>query len=113
MWSGAVCCRCCSDSCSRLAQATRPLSAFPKKPMRIIVPFPPGAFNDTLARLLAQKFRESWGHPVVVDNRPGGATLIGGEAAAKSAPDGHTLYIVAFPFAVIPSLYTKGCRTTR
>lgn len=80
---------------------------FPEKPMRIIVPFPPGAFNDTLARVLAQKFQESWGQTVVVDNRPGGATLIAGEAAAKSPADGHTLYIVAFPFAVVPSLYTK------
>ena len=91
------------------ALGTAPACAqrFPEKPMRIIVPFTPGAFNDTLARVLAQKFQESWGQTVVVDNRPGGATLIGGEAAAKSAPDGHTLFIVAFPFAVVPSLYSK------
>jgi tripartite-type tricarboxylate transporter receptor subunit TctC len=79
---------------------------YPSKPVRIIVPFPPGAFNDQLARVLSQKLHERWGQPVVVDNRPGGATVIGTELAAKAPPDGYTLLVVSFAFAVNPSLQT-------
>ncbi|MDQ3027652.1 MAG: tripartite tricarboxylate transporter substrate binding protein [Pseudomonadota bacterium] len=69
------------------------------------MPYPPGGFNDTLGRTLAAKFSESWGQPAVVENKPGGNTLIGNDFVAKSAPDGHTLLIVAFPFSVVPSLF--------
>jgi tripartite-type tricarboxylate transporter receptor subunit TctC len=89
------------------AVAAESALAYPDKPLRIIVPFPPGGFNDTLGRFVAQHLQETWGQPAVVDNRPGGATVIGTEAVAKAAPDGHTLLVVAFPFAVVPSLYTK------
>ena len=78
---------------------------YPNKPIRIIVPYPPGGFNDTLARTIGQKFTEKWGQPVIVDNRPGGGTTIGTNLAAKSAPDGYTLLIVSFAFAVNPALY--------
>ena len=78
---------------------------YPSKPIRIIVPYPPGGFNDTLARTLGQKLTEKWGQPVIVDNRPGGGTTIGTNLAAKSAPDGYTLLIVSFAFAVNPALY--------
>jgi tripartite-type tricarboxylate transporter receptor subunit TctC len=78
---------------------------FPKRPVRIIVPFPPGAFNDQLARTLSQKLGERWKHPVVVDNRPGGSTIIGTDLAARAPADGHTLLMVSFAFAVNPSLY--------
>ena len=67
---------------------------YPSKPIRIIVPYPPGGFNDTLARTLGQKLYERWGQAVIVDNRPGGGTTIGTNIAAKSAPDGYTLLIV-------------------
>jgi len=77
---------------------------YPSKPIRIIVPFPPGAFNDQLARVLSQKLGERWGQPIVVDNRPGGSTLIGTDLAAKAPADGHTLLVVSFAFAVNPSL---------
>jgi len=80
---------------------------YPGKPIRIIVPFPPGAFNDQLARVLSQRLHERWGQPVVVDNRPGGATVIGTELAAKAAPDGYTLLVVSFAFAVNPSLQSR------
>lgn len=80
-------------------------TAFPTKPMRIVVPFTPGGFNDTLGRFLAQHYQTAWGQPVVVENRPGGGTLIGTEVVAKAAADGYTLLIVALPFSVIPSLY--------
>ncbi len=78
---------------------------YPGKPIRIIVPYPPGGFNDTLARTLGQKLDERWGQAVIVDNRPGGGTTIGTHLAAKSAPDGYTLLIVSFAFAVNPALY--------
>ncbi|MEO8009221.1 MAG: tripartite tricarboxylate transporter substrate binding protein [Betaproteobacteria bacterium] len=81
--------------------------SYPSKPIRIVVPYPPGGFNDTLARTLGQKLTEKWGQPVIVDNRPGGGTTIGTNLAAKSAPDGYTLLIVSFAFAANPALYAS------
>ncbi len=78
--------------------------SYPTRPIKIVVPYPPGGFNDTLGRTLAAKFSDEWGQPAVVENKPGGNTLIGTDFAAKSAPDGYTLLVVAFPFAVTPSL---------
>ncbi|MDB5628066.1 MAG: transporter, partial [Tardiphaga sp.] len=78
---------------------------YPTKTIRYIVPYTPGGFNDTLGRIVAQKLQETWGVPVVVENRPGGGTLIGTEAVAKAAPDGYTLLGVAFPFGANPSIY--------
>jgi len=80
---------------------------YPTKPIRIIVPYPPGGFNDTLARTLGQTMTEKWGQTVIVDNRPGGGTTIGTNLAAKAAPDGYTLLIVSFAFAVNPTLYAS------
>jgi tripartite-type tricarboxylate transporter receptor subunit TctC len=77
---------------------------YPSKPIKIVVPYPPGGFNDTLGRTLAAKFTEDWGQPAVVENKPGANTLIGSDYVAKSPPDGYTLLVVAFPFAVTPSL---------
>jgi tripartite-type tricarboxylate transporter receptor subunit TctC len=81
------------------------LAQYPAKPIKIVVPYPPGGFNDTLGRTLAAKFTETWGQPSFVENKPGGNTVIGTDFVAKSAPDGYTLLVVAFPFAVTPSLY--------
>ena len=78
--------------------------SYPSKPIKIVVPYPPGGFNDTLGRTLAAKFTEAWGQPAVVENKPGANTLIGSDFVAKSPPDGYTLLVVAFPFAVTPSL---------
>ena len=78
---------------------------YPNKTIRYIVPYTPGGFNDTLGRIISQKLQEAWGVPVVVENRPGGGTLIGTEAVAKAAPDGYTLLGVAFPFGANPSIY--------
>jgi tripartite-type tricarboxylate transporter receptor subunit TctC len=78
---------------------------YPSRPIKIVVPYPPGGFNDTLGRTLATKFSEAWGQPAVVENKPGGNTLIGNEFVAKSPPDGYTLLVVAFPFSVVPSLF--------
>jgi tripartite-type tricarboxylate transporter receptor subunit TctC len=77
------------------------------KTIRIVVPYTPGGFNDTLGRIVAQKFTEDWGVTTVVENRPGGGTLIGTDAVAKAPADGYTLLVVAFPFAVNPTLYVK------
>jgi tripartite-type tricarboxylate transporter receptor subunit TctC len=78
---------------------------YPNRTIRYIVPYTPGAFNDTLGRIFAQKLQEAWGVPVVVENRPGGGTLIGTDSVAKAAPDGYTLLGVAFPFGSNPSIY--------
>src|SRR3954467_12446652 len=78
---------------------------YPNRTIRYVVPYPPGAFNDTMARIFAQKLSEAWGVPVVVENRPGGGTLIGTDSVAKAAPDGYTLLGVAFPFGANPSIY--------
>ena len=80
---------------------------YPNKPIRIVVPYPPGGFNDTLARTLGRKLTASWKQPVIVDNRPGGGTTIGTGLAAKAPADGYTLLIVSFAFAVNPGLYRE------
>jgi tripartite-type tricarboxylate transporter receptor subunit TctC len=80
---------------------------YPRKPIRLIVPYPPGGSTDPLARLVGLKLTESWGQPVIVDNRPGGNTIIGTEAAAKSVPDGHTILLFSTTQAVLPSLNPK------
>lgn len=69
--------------------------AYPSKPIRMIVPFPPGASNDILARLIGQKLSEAWGQQVVVENRAGGSTVIGADFVAKSAADGYTLMLTS------------------
>lgn len=74
-----------------LAQAP----AWPAKPIRLVVPYPPGGLTDMLARLVAQKASEVLGQSIVVDNRPGASTILGAELVAKSAPDGYTLLMAA------------------
>jgi tripartite-type tricarboxylate transporter receptor subunit TctC len=64
---------------------------FPTKPMRIVIPLPPGGVTDGMARLMAQKMQESWGQPVVPENRPGASHFIAAEVVAKAPPDGHTM----------------------
>src|SRR5690349_15368371 len=69
--------------------------SFPTRPVRVIVPFPPGGSGDTLTRIVGQKLADSpsWGQPMVVENRPGANTILGADLVAKSAPDGHTLFV--------------------
>jgi tripartite-type tricarboxylate transporter receptor subunit TctC len=90
-----------------LASGTAIAQTWPARPLRYIVPFPPGAFNDTLARTLSTEMAKTLGQPVVVENRPGGNTIPATEFAAKSPADGYTLYGAALPFSVIQSLYPK------
>ena len=84
-------------------------AAYPDKPVRIIVPFPPGGAADTFARLIGQKYSEMWGgkQAVVIDNRAGASGIIGSDAAAKSAPDGYTLLMVTLGHAVNPYIFNK------
>jgi tripartite-type tricarboxylate transporter receptor subunit TctC len=82
--------------------------SYPAKPVHIIVPFPPAGAADLLTRALGKKLAESWSQPVIADNRPGAGGNIGAEAAAKSAPDGHTLLMGAVTtHAVSMGLYAK------
>lgn len=75
------------------ASAAAAEKAYPVKTVRVVVPYAPGGGTDVLARLLAAKLTESWGQSVIVDNRPGGATVIGAEAVARAPADGYTLLI--------------------
>ncbi len=82
--------------------------AYPSRPIRFIVPYPPGSGTDIVARLLGQKMSESWGQPVVVDNRPSAGAIVGIDAIAKAAPDGYTFGIAdTGPLALNPALYPK------
>ena len=82
-------------------------AVYPSRPVRFIVPFPPGGGNDTVARVVAQKLAESLGQGVVIDNRGGGGGNIGIELAARAVPDGHTLALGSFTTLVInPNVYT-------
>ena len=87
-----------------LAAGNAGAQTFPARPVRLIVPVAPGGGTDILARVMAEKLAESWGQPVVVENRPGGAFVVGTSVAAKAAPDGYTLLVVGLPHVVNPSL---------
>jgi tripartite-type tricarboxylate transporter receptor subunit TctC len=85
-----------------------PALAFPTKPIRFIVPTSPGGGVDIVARAIGQRLTESWGQPVIIDNRSGAAGTIGAELAARAAPDGHTLLICTSAVLTIhPHLYPK------
>ena len=81
---------------------------YPARPIRLIVPFPPGGGNDTVARAIADQAGPALGQPIVVDNRPGAGGIIGADAAAKAAPDGYTLFLGGVgSHAVNPNMHPK------
>jgi tripartite-type tricarboxylate transporter receptor subunit TctC len=89
---------------SALAQAAEPPSAWPSKPVKLIVPFAPGGPTDIVARLLAEKMQGVWKQPVVIDYKPGGGTMVGTQFVARSAPDGYTLGMAISAHMINPSL---------
>jgi tripartite-type tricarboxylate transporter receptor subunit TctC len=82
-------------------------SAYPSKPVRMIVPFAPGGGTDIIARLVAQDLTQAWGQSVVVDNRGGSGGVVGTDMAAKSAPDGYTMALCSLGFSYAPALYSS------
>ncbi len=87
-----------------LAASAAAQQVYPTKPIRIISPYPPGGTTDILARLVGPKLTESWGQQVIVDNRPGGNTIIGSEVMVKSPPDGYTLLLILTSHVIVPNL---------
>jgi tripartite-type tricarboxylate transporter receptor subunit TctC len=80
---------------------------FPAHPLRLIVPLAPGGGNDGAARIVGHRLGEALGEQVIVDNRPGGGSIIASELMLKAPPDGHTLYLVSTVFTVAPALHAK------
>ena len=79
--------------------------SWPAKPVRLIVPFPPGGLVDTMARLLSPRLAQELGQPVVIDNKPGAGGNVGAAEAARSTPDGYTLLMASPPLTISPALY--------
>jgi tripartite-type tricarboxylate transporter receptor subunit TctC len=90
-----------------LACGTAPAASYPDRPVRWIVPYPPGGTTDVIARNVAQAISQAYGHTIVVDNRAGAGGQIAMNAVAKSAPDGYTLLVSDASLATAPSLYKQ------
>lgn len=86
---------------------TRSAQTYPTRPVRLIVPFGPGGGSDYVGRLVGQKLTEQMGQTIVVDNRPGAASLVGTEIVARAAPDGYTLCLCDVGFTINPAYYRK------
>jgi tripartite-type tricarboxylate transporter receptor subunit TctC len=105
--AACVCAAPADAASTRMARETKSESpaaaaAYPSKPIRIIVPFAPGATNDILARMVGQHLNQAFGQPVIVDNRAGAEGLIGTDLAVKAAPDGYTLVIISSAYTMNP-----------
>jgi len=94
-----------------LASLTTPAlsqdASYPNRPIRFIVPFAPGGGLDITTRLIGQKLTEKWGQNIVVDARPGAATIVGTEIASKAAADGYTVLMITTTFAINPGLHAR------
>ena len=90
-----------------LSGASSAQEAYPSRPVRFILPFPPGGPTDILGRLISERLTAQLGQPVVTENRGGAGGNVGAEAAARSAPDGYTIVLVAPSLAISPTLYAK------
>jgi len=89
-------------------QSAARAQGFPTKPVKVILPSPPGGGTDALARILADKLREKWGQPVIVENRAGAGGNIAGDVTSKAAPDGYTLMLAhPAPLVINKALYSK------
>ena len=85
--------------------ATSHAQTYPDHAVKIVVPYTPGGFNDTLGRISSEKLSKLWNQSVVVENKPGGNTTIGNNVVAKSPADGYTMLVSPLPFSVLPALY--------
>src|SRR5919197_3729421 len=94
-------------ACLLVATLAHAQDVYPSRPVRFILPFPPGGGTDILGRLLAERLSANLGQPVVTENRGGAGGNVGAEAAAKSQPDGYTIVLVAPSLAISPTLYSK------
>jgi tripartite-type tricarboxylate transporter receptor subunit TctC len=92
-------------TCSAASANTQPADAYPTKPIRLIVPFPPGGSNDIIGRYLANHLSERFGKQVVIDNRGGAGGLIGTETAANAVGDGHTLLMISVAYTMNAAIY--------
>jgi tripartite-type tricarboxylate transporter receptor subunit TctC len=90
-----------------LPAAAGAADVFPSRPIRLIVPYPPGGGTDIVGRVLADKLRAILGQPIVIDNRGGAGGVLGTELAAKATPDGYTLLLVPTSHVINPSIYAK------
>ncbi len=93
--------------CSHGASLAQSATAYPTKPIRLIVPWAPGAGLDILARTISPKITEALGQQVVVDNRPGASSIIGTELVARATPDGYTLILASTNHSINPALFGK------
>ena len=99
-----ICKLACACAMMPLAMTLHAQTGFPARPIRLIVPYPPGAGTDIIARLIGQKLGEALGQQIVVENRGGGGGTIGTDVVAKAAPDGYTMGLVTSTFAMTPTL---------
>ena len=83
------------------------IDLFPNRPIRLVVPYPPGGGTDIVGRVLGEKLGASLGQPIVIDNRGGAGGVLGTEIVAKAAPDGYTLLLVPTSHVINPSIYAK------
>lgn len=95
------------------ASARAQQAAWPARPVKILVGFPPGGGADAIARVTAKWLSELWGQPVVVDNKPGASTMIASEVVARSAPDGYTLLLAVSNHTSNPALFSRVPYDTR
>ncbi|HEX7892458.1 MAG TPA: tripartite tricarboxylate transporter substrate binding protein [Ramlibacter sp.] len=88
-----------------IVAASASAQGFPDRGVKFVVPYPPGGFNDTLARVSSEKLAKAWNQSVVVENKPGGNTTLGNVFVAKAPADGYTILITPLPFSALPGLY--------
>jgi tripartite-type tricarboxylate transporter receptor subunit TctC len=93
--------------CAVCVQAWAQPREFPARPVRLVVPVPPGGSLDVMSRILTPKWGEVMGQNVIIDYRPGANTIVGSEQVARAPADGYTLLINTLPFVVNPALYPK------
>lgn len=93
--------------CALAAAGNAPAQVYPAKPIRLVVPYPPGGSNDVLSRITAQAMSPGLGQPVIVENRSGAGGMIGADLVAKSAPDGYSLVNVQASFTANAALRPK------